>query len=118
MRPVRAGSSADDALVEIELTVGNSGSVAAHDVRISTFMFASEAASQSEMDRLLLERNPRSQPSPRPMFRPRRNRKQQKQKQLPPTPRKSNSMLSCKRRVTGPHAFVSERAAINRDYAT
>ncbi|MGY4396945.1 hypothetical protein ACVWZA_002130 [Sphingomonas sp. UYAg733] len=56
MRPVRAGSNADDALVEIELTVGNSGSVAAHDVRISTFMFASEAASESEVDRLLLER--------------------------------------------------------------
>lgn len=64
MRPVRAGSNADDALVEIELTVGNSGSVAAHDVRISTFMFASEAASESEMDRLLLERNGEGEVSP------------------------------------------------------
>src|SRR3569623_2047530 len=40
MRPVRAGTNVDEALVEIELTVGFSGSVAADDVRISTFMFA------------------------------------------------------------------------------
>lgn len=56
LRPVRAGTSADEALVEIELTVGNSGSVKAKDVRISTFMFAAEPGSDAEMDRLLIER--------------------------------------------------------------
>ena len=54
MRPVRAGTNVDEALVEIELTVGNAGSVAADDVRISTFMFAS-APADDEMERLLLE---------------------------------------------------------------
>src|SRR3569623_1576517 len=55
MRPVRAGTNVDEALVEIELTVGNSGSVAADDVRISTFMFANAPAAD-ERERLLLER--------------------------------------------------------------
>jgi hypothetical protein len=41
MRPVRAGVSGDDARVEFELTVGNSGPVAAQDVRIATWMLAS-----------------------------------------------------------------------------
>ncbi|HEX8124713.1 MAG TPA: hypothetical protein VF548_03950 [Allosphingosinicella sp.] len=41
MRPVRAGVSGDDARVEFELTVGNSGAVAAENVRISTWMLAS-----------------------------------------------------------------------------
>jgi hypothetical protein len=40
MRPVRAGVSGDDARVEFELTVGNSGPVAAEGVRISTWMLA------------------------------------------------------------------------------
>jgi len=54
MRPVRAGTNVDEALVEIELTVGNAGSVAADDVRISTFMFAG-APAEDEMERLLLD---------------------------------------------------------------
>lgn len=56
LRPVRAGISADEAVVEIELTVGNSGSVKATDVRISTFLFANEPGSEAEMERLLIER--------------------------------------------------------------
>ncbi|MEO7688741.1 MAG: hypothetical protein ABIS51_05600 [Sphingomonas sp.] len=56
LRAVRAGISADEALVEIELTVGNSGSVPAKDVRISTFLFANEPGSEAEMERLLIER--------------------------------------------------------------
>ncbi len=55
MRPVRAGTTSDEALVEIELTVGNAGTVAADDVRISTFLFASEPADAAEVERLLLE---------------------------------------------------------------
>ncbi len=54
MRPLRAGTNVDEAVVEIELTIGNSGSVSADDVRISTFMFAG-APADDEMDRLLLE---------------------------------------------------------------
>jgi Meckel syndrome type 1 protein len=56
MRPIRAGTNVDEALVEIELTVGNSGSIAAEDVRISTFMFADAPGTDDEMDRLLIER--------------------------------------------------------------
>ncbi len=52
MRPVRAGTNADEALVEIELTVGNAGEVAAHDVRISTFML--DRGDDSRMEHLLL----------------------------------------------------------------
>ena len=55
MRPLRAGTNVDEAVVEIELTVGNAGSVAADGVRISTFMFAG-APADDEMERLLLER--------------------------------------------------------------
>lgn len=51
MRPIRAGTNVDQALVEIELTVGNAGTVAAEDVRISTFMLP--AGSEVELDRLL-----------------------------------------------------------------
>jgi hypothetical protein len=64
MRPVRAGTNVDEALVEIELTVGNSGSVAADDVRISTFMFANAPAAD-EMERLLVERDGEGVPSVR-----------------------------------------------------
>lgn len=53
MRPVRAGASDAEALVEIELTVGNAGTIDAEDVRISTFMFP--AGSESDMDRLLVQ---------------------------------------------------------------
>ncbi len=51
MRPVRAGATDDETLVEFELTVGNTGSVPAEDVRISTWMFAADA---SEMERSLI----------------------------------------------------------------
>src|SRR3569623_1589250 len=54
MRPVRAGTNVDEALVEIELPVGKSGSVAAEDVRISTFLLSSDADG-SEMERLLID---------------------------------------------------------------
>jgi len=53
MRPVRAGTNVDEALVEIELTVGNSGTVSAKNVRISTFLLSSDP-NGSEMERLLL----------------------------------------------------------------
>ena len=56
LRPVRAGVSADEALVEFELTVGNSGSVKAKDVRISTFMFAAKPGSDAEMEQMLVDR--------------------------------------------------------------
>jgi hypothetical protein len=53
MRPVRAGTSGDEAVVEYELTVGNTGSAPAHDVRVSTWMVA--AGEGSEMERSLIE---------------------------------------------------------------
>ena len=55
MRPVRAGANVDEALVEIELTVANAGTLPAEDVRISTFMLP--AGNDSEMERLLIERS-------------------------------------------------------------
>ena len=55
MRPVRAGTTGDDAVVEFELTVGNTGSVSAEDVKISTWMFAAGSAAESEMERMLIE---------------------------------------------------------------
>lgn len=57
MRPVRAGTTSDEALVEIELTVGNAGSVMAEDVRISTFLFASEPADGAAFEELLLNQD-------------------------------------------------------------
>lgn len=51
MRPVRAGVSGEDARVEFELTVGNSGPVAAENVRISTWMLA---AGSSEAESALI----------------------------------------------------------------
>lgn len=53
MRPVRAGTSADEAMVEIELTVANSGTVKAEDVRVSTFMLTDTHA--SEMENMLVD---------------------------------------------------------------
>lgn len=53
MRPVRAGTDGDEARVEFELTVGNTGSVPARDVRISTWMVA--ASETTEMERALIE---------------------------------------------------------------
>jgi hypothetical protein len=51
MRPVRAGVSGNDARVEFELTVGNSGAIAAENVRISTWMLA---AGSSEAESALI----------------------------------------------------------------
>lgn len=51
LRPIRAGTSEEEALVDVELTVGNAGDTPARDVRISTFMLAD--AEDSEMERLL-----------------------------------------------------------------
>jgi Meckel syndrome type 1 protein len=51
MRAIRAGMQADGARVEFELTVGNSGSVPAEDVRVSTWMLAAGA---SETERALI----------------------------------------------------------------
>ena len=53
MRPVRAGTSADDAIVQFELTVGNTGTVEAKDVRISTWMVATGQG--TDMERMLIE---------------------------------------------------------------
>jgi hypothetical protein len=50
MRPLRAGTTS----VEFELTVGNTGSVSAKDVKISTWMFPAGGQS-SEMERLLID---------------------------------------------------------------
>ncbi|MGZ8350159.1 MAG: hypothetical protein ACXWU2_09030 [Allosphingosinicella sp.] len=55
MRPIRAGTTGDDAVVEFELTVGNTGSQPARDVRISTWMFAAGSAAESDMERMLIE---------------------------------------------------------------
>jgi len=55
MRPIRAGTTGEDAVVEFELTVGNTGSVSAKDVRISTWMFAAGSAQESEMERMLID---------------------------------------------------------------
>lgn len=54
MRPVRAGTSEDEAVVEFELTIENAGSVPAEDVKISTWMFSASPA-QSDAERMLLE---------------------------------------------------------------
>jgi len=53
MRPVRAGTSQDDAIVQFELTVGNTGSVSAKDVRISTWMVA--GGQGTDMERMLID---------------------------------------------------------------
>ena len=53
LRPVRAGTSDEEALVDVELTVGNTGDVPARDVRILAFMLAD--AESSEMESLLTE---------------------------------------------------------------
>jgi hypothetical protein len=53
LRPVRAGTSQDDTIVQFELTIGNTGTVAATDVKISTWMFA--AGQSTDMERMLIE---------------------------------------------------------------
>jgi hypothetical protein len=56
VRPLRAGVTGDDAVVEFELIVGNNGTAPARDVRISTWMFAAGTSGESEMERALIER--------------------------------------------------------------
>jgi hypothetical protein len=56
MRPLRAGISADEALVEVELIVGNAGDMAAENVRISTFMLPAGATS-SDLEEMMIERS-------------------------------------------------------------
>ena len=58
LRPVRAGTDEDSAVVEFALTVGNTGSEPARDVRVSTFMFPAGSAAESEMERRLIEPAP------------------------------------------------------------
>jgi hypothetical protein len=53
MRPVRAGTTDEEATVEIELTVGNTGDETAKNVRITTFMLADGEG--TDMDNLLIE---------------------------------------------------------------
>lgn len=53
MRPVRAGTSDEEAMVDFELTVGNSGDTPARDVRITSFMLAEPEG--TEMEALLTE---------------------------------------------------------------
>ena len=56
MRPVRAGVTGGDAVVEFELAVTNQGSAAARHVRVSTWMLAAGPGQESEMERMLIER--------------------------------------------------------------
>jgi hypothetical protein len=56
MRPLRAGTDRDDAVVQFALTVGNTGSEPARDVRIATWMVSAGSAQESEMERMLIER--------------------------------------------------------------
>ena len=53
MRPMRAGTNRDNAIVQFELTVGNTGDVPARDVRISTWVVA--AGEGSDMERSLID---------------------------------------------------------------
>jgi hypothetical protein len=55
MRPVRAGTTEEEARVEFELTVGNNGQVPAEDVRISSWMFAAGSVRESAMERMLID---------------------------------------------------------------
>lgn len=54
LRPVSAGTTEEEAMVDFELTVGNSGDIEARNVRISSFMLAEEGES-TEMERMLME---------------------------------------------------------------
>jgi hypothetical protein len=55
LRPLRAGTSTDSAVVQFELTVGNTGSLPAREVELSTFMFAAGSPQASDMENLLIE---------------------------------------------------------------
>lgn len=54
LRPVSAGTSEEEAIVDFELTVGNAGDTEARNVRISSFMLA-EDTQASEMEQMLME---------------------------------------------------------------
>jgi hypothetical protein len=53
LRPVRAGSTEDSATIDLELTLANAGTVAAQDVRVSTFMVGDAATAPTDLARLL-----------------------------------------------------------------
>ncbi|HTU11971.1 MAG TPA: hypothetical protein VMG08_13860 [Allosphingosinicella sp.] len=53
MRPMRAGTNRDNAIVQFELTVGNTGDVPARDVRISTWVVA--AGEGTDYERSLID---------------------------------------------------------------
>lgn len=55
MRPIRAGTQENDAVVEFELTVGDAGGAPAKDVRVSSWMFAAGSPQESEMERMLID---------------------------------------------------------------
>lgn len=48
LRPLRAGTNRDNAIVQFELTVGNTGNVDARDVRISTWVVAAGESNANE----------------------------------------------------------------------
>ena len=56
LNPARAGVTGQEAQVEFELAVQNTGSAAARDVRISTWLVAGGATQETEMERLLIDR--------------------------------------------------------------
>jgi hypothetical protein len=53
MRPMRAGTNRDNAIVQFELTVGNTGDAPARDVRISTWVVA--AGQGTDYERSLID---------------------------------------------------------------
>ena len=56
-RPVRAGATDKSATVDVELTLGNAGDVAAEDVRVSTFMLGDQSDAPTAMEGLLATRH-------------------------------------------------------------
>jgi hypothetical protein len=56
MRPVRAGVGEDDARVDFELGVTNSGTATARDVRVSAWMLGANSPARSEAEDALIER--------------------------------------------------------------
>jgi LPXTG-motif cell wall-anchored protein len=56
LRAIRAGVTGGEAQVEFELIVENRGSATAHDLRVSTFLFASGPGQESAIERMLVER--------------------------------------------------------------
>jgi outer membrane biosynthesis protein TonB len=58
MRPLRAGTTEEEARVEFELTIGNAGKVEAENVRISSWMFAAGSVQANSMERMLMDPPP------------------------------------------------------------